>query len=175
MDFFEAVEKRYSHKGRFLADCVPLENLERIAKAGLAAPSGGNSQCVRLVILRNAEELEGLRRLSPNHGGLVTAPAAIALLTKVQTGDINFEVEDYAAATENMLLAAVALGYAALWLDHPYFNEDTQKAALEVLGAPASCRLRVVIPVGLPDGDGERREKLPFSERVSYGRFGQRG
>ena len=94
MDFFEAVEKRYSHKGGFLADCVPLENLERIAKAGLAAPSGGNSQCVRLVILRNADELEGLRRLSPNHGGLATAPAAIAVLTKVPTGDINFEVED---------------------------------------------------------------------------------
>ena len=173
MDFFETVEKRYSHKGRFLPDAVPLENLERIAKAGLAAPSGSNSQCVRLIILRNAEELEVLRALSPNHGGLNTAPAAIAVLTKAQTGDLNFEVEDYAAATENMLLAAVALGYAALWLDYPYFNEDTQKAALEILGAPAGYHLRVVIPVGLPDGDGDRREKLPFSERVSYGKFGQ--
>ena len=103
MDFFETVEKRYSHKGRFRPDAVPLENLERIAKAGLAAPSGSNSQCVRLIILRNSDELGTLRTLSPNHGGLNTAPAAIAVLTKAQTGDLNFEVEDYAAATESCL------------------------------------------------------------------------
>ncbi|MDR2571700.1 MAG: nitroreductase family protein, partial [Oscillospiraceae bacterium] len=52
MDFFEAVEKRYSHKEKFLPDAVPVEDLERIAKAGLAAPTGNNSQCVKLIILQ---------------------------------------------------------------------------------------------------------------------------
>lgn len=174
MDFFEVIEKRYSHKGRFLPDSVPLVNLERIAKAGLAAPTGNNSQCVRLVLLPDREAIQPLSGLSP-HGGLETAPAAIAVLTdsSTQTSELNFELEDYAAATENMLLAAVALGYTALWLDYPYFNEDTQKAAIEMLGAPASHKLRVVILLGLPDGEGSRREKLPFEARVSYGRFGQ--
>ncbi|MCL2003339.1 MAG: nitroreductase family protein [Oscillospiraceae bacterium] len=170
MDFFEAVENRYSHKERFKPTPVPLADLERIAKAGLAAPTGMNSQCVRLVILSSKEALQPLCDVMPTDG-MLTAPAAIALLTdsSTQTGQYNFEVEDYAAAAAQMLLAATALGYASLWLDSPYFDEDKQKAALAVLNAPAEFHLRVVLPIGLPDGPGSRREKLPFEQRVSYG------
>ena len=178
MDFFEVIEKRYSHKEKFLPDAVPLANLELIAKAGLAAPTGGNTQCVRLVILPDREAIQPLRDIAPN-SGLATAPAAIAVLTDsasaAQTGENNFEREDYSAATENMLLAAIALGYQSLWLDFPWFNADNQKAALSALGAPDGYYLRAVLPVGLPDGAGTRREKLPFSERVSYGKFGIKG
>jgi nitroreductase len=101
---------------------------------------------------------------------MLTAPAAIAVLTdsSTQTGECNFEMEDYSAAATQMLLAATALGYASLWLDSPYFNEDKQKAALAVLNAPPGHHLRVVLPIGLPDGEGKRRNKMAFEERVSY-------
>ena len=172
MEFFETVEKRYSHKEKFLPDSVPLKDLELIAKAGLAAPTGYNSQCVRLVILPDRESLQPLCDVVPTDG-MLTAPAAIAVLTdrSVQKGKWNFEVEDFSAAAAQMLLAATALGYVSLWLDSPYFDEDKQKAALEVLGAPEGYHLRVVLPVGLPDGEGSRREKMPFNERVHYGKM----
>jgi nitroreductase len=80
-------------------------------------------------------------------------------------------MEDYSAAAAQMLLAATALGYVSLWLDSPYFDEDKQKAALAILGAPESYHLRVVLPIGLPDGEGSRRSKMPFEERVSYKKF----
>jgi len=172
MDFFEIVRKRYSHKEKFLSDPVPLHDLELIAEAGLAAPSGMNRQCVRLIILPDRDALQPLCDVAPTDG-LHTAPAAIVLLTDsfIQNDKFNFEMEDYAAATENMLLAAVALGYASVWLDSPYFPGDKEKAALATLGVPAGYRLRVVLPIGKPDGTGSRREKLPFNERVSYRRF----
>jgi len=179
MDLFEAIEKRYSHKEKFLPDAVPLEALERIAKAGLAAATGMNTQCVRLIILPDREAIQPLCDVAPTDG-MTTAPAAIAVLTdssmqKAPKGELyNFEMEDYSAAAENMLLAAVALGYASLWLDSPYFDDEKQKAALEVLGAPEGYSLRVVLPIGLPDGYGTRREKLSFDERVSYKSFGGR-
>jgi len=175
MDFFEIIERRYSHKEKFLPDIVPLDHLERIAKAGIAAPSGGNSQCVRLIILPDRKILQLLCDIAPTDG-LMTAPAAIAVLTdsSTQTGQFNFELEDYAAAAENMLLAAVALGYVSLWLDFPWFDENNQKAALAVLGAPEGYHLHAVLPIGLPDGTGTRRDKLSFGERVSYGKFGCR-
>jgi len=178
MDFFEVIEKRYSHKEKFLPDAVPLEKLEQIARAGLVAPTGGNSQCVRLVILPDREMIQRLCGLS-QCDALTTAPAAIAVLTDAssaaQTGAFNFETEDYSAAAENMLLAAVALGYCSLWLDYPWMsNQNNQKAALEILGAPEGYTLRALLPIGLPDGPGTRREKLPFESRVSYGRFGAR-
>ncbi|MCL2698423.1 MAG: nitroreductase family protein [Oscillospiraceae bacterium] len=175
MDFFEAVEKRYSHRGKYLPNAVPLADLEKIAGAGLAAPSGMNSQCVRLVILPDRKAVQPLCDIAPTEG-MLTAPAAIAVLTDklVQRGTVNFEREDYSAAAENMLLAAVALGYASLWLDSPYFDAEKQRSALEVLGALPNHHLRVVLPVGLPDGEASRREKMPFNERVSYGKFGNK-
>ena len=172
MDFFEVVKKRYSHKEAFLPDKVPLGDLEKIAEAGLLAPSGGNSQSVRLVILPDREALQPLCDFSPVLA-LRTAPAAIALFTDstTQTGTPGFEIEDYSAAAENMLLAATALGYASLWLDSPYFDDTDEKAARSALGAPDHCRLRVVLPVGLPDGPGSRRKKLPLSERMFYKKY----
>jgi nitroreductase len=151
MDFFEAVEKRYSHKENFLPVAVPLNDLERIAKAGLAAPTGMNSQCVRLVILSNKEAVKPLAEIAPTLG-MLTAPAAIAVLTdsSTQTGQFNFELEDYSAAAAHMLLAATALGYVSLWLDSPFFDSEKQKAALAILGAPEGYHLRVVLPIGLP-------------------------
>ena len=172
MNIFEAIEKRYSHKEKFLPDSVPLEDLELIAKAGLAAPTGNNSQCVKLVILPDRESLQPLYDVSPTEG-MLTAPAAIAVLTdsSLQTGKWNFEMEDYSAAAAQMLLAVTALGYASVWLDSPYFDEEKQKAALEVLGAPEGFHLRVVLPVGLPGGEGKRRSKQPFNDRVFYNKL----
>ena len=172
MDLFEALDKRYSHKERFLPDAVPIADLERIAKAGLSAPTGYNSQCVKLVILQGRNEVEPLNNVVSTDG-LLTAPAAIAVLTDSQahSNPYNFEREDYAAAATQMLLAATALGYSSLWLDSPFFDDDRQKAALDVLGASDRYHLRVVLPIGLPEGTGTRRDKLPFNERVSYGKM----
>ena len=168
MDLFEAIEKRYSHKERFLKNSVPLEDLEKIAKAGLAAPTGNNSQCVRLIILPDRNSLQGLCDIAPT-AGMLTASCAIAVLTdkSTQTGKYNFEIEDYSAAAAQMLLATTALGYSSLWLDSPYFDEDKQKAALSFLEAPEGYHLRVVLPIGLPDSAGSRRSKMAFNERVS--------
>jgi Nitroreductase len=173
MEFFEVLESRYSYKGRFLPDAVPLDKLELIAKAGLSAPTGNNSQCVKLIILPDKESLAPLCKVA-NSDGLNSAPAAIAIVTdhSRSVGKYNFEVEDYAAAMENMLLSSVALGYVSVWLDGPFLDEEPQKAACEALGIPAEgYHLRAVVPVGLPDGEGSRRTKLPFNERVGYGRF----
>ena len=172
MDYFSAVEKRYSHKERFLPDGVSLASLESIAKAGLAAPTGYNSQCVKLVILKNREEVQPLCDIVQMEG-LRTAPAAIAVLTdsEAHQNEHNFELEDYAAAATQMLLAATALGFVSLWLDSPFFNENNQKAALKALNASSRYHLRVLLPIGLPEKPGSRRSKLPFDERVYYGKM----
>lgn len=177
MDVFRAFEERYSHKEGFLHDAVPLADLEKIANAGIAAPSGVNRQSVRLVILPTREALNPVCAIAPTIG-LQTAPAAIAVLTDKtvtpkEDGIFNFEKEDYSAAVENMLLAATALGYSSLWLDSPYFDPKNEAAARAALGAPDSLRLWAVLPIGKPDGSGSRREKLPFDARVSYVRFGR--
>ncbi|MCL1989158.1 MAG: nitroreductase family protein [Firmicutes bacterium] len=173
MDFFEIVKQRYSHKEKFLADFVPLEDLEKIAEVGLLAPNGVNRQLIHLIILPNRDVLDLLCKVSPT-SGLETAPAAIAILTDTTitpTDRVNFEKEDYSAALGNMSLAAVALGYVSVWLDSPYFDPQKEQQAKEVLQVPEKYKLWAVMPIGKPDGEGSRREKLPFSQRVSYNVF----
>ena len=174
MDIFRIFEERYSHKEGFVEKSVPMSDLEKIAAAGISAPSGVNRQSVRLIILKNRSEVEIVCAVAPTIG-LETAPAAIAVLTDrtvTPAGEMNFEKEDYSAAVENMLLAATALGYASLWLDSPYFKPENEKRAREVLSVPDTFRLWAVLPIGIPDGSGSRREKLPFNARVHYGKFG---
>ena len=167
MDFFEAVEKRYSHKDAFLPTPIPEEHIDKIVKAGLMAPSGANRQTVRLVVL-SRQALEGLCEIT-SYLSLETAPCAIAILTeKAEDAKNSFEKEDYAAAMENMLLAATALGYASLWLDSPYFNDQKQLETKKYFGVPTVWHLWAVIPIGLPDGPSIKRDKLPFESRVKY-------
>ena len=173
MDIFEVFAKRYSHKEGFSPESVPLKDLERIAQAGLDAPSGVNRQSVRLVILPDRSALDPVCAASPAWG-LETAPAAIAVLTdKTVTPEdrMNFEKEDYSAAVENMLLAATALGYSSLWLDSPYFDPQKEKQARDIMNVPDTHHLWAVLPIGKPETEGSRREKLPFNERVSYVKF----
>lgn len=175
MEYFEAVAKRYSHKEEFAPTPIPLADLEKIAKAGLDAPNARNHQAVRLVIFPDAKSIEAINAISPRRT-LGTAPGAIAVLTDrklTPEGGRNLDIEDYAAATTQMLLAATAMGYAALWLDSPYWGEETQAKALATLNAPEGYHLWAVIPIGLPDNNGTKRERLPFEARVSYTTFGQ--
>ncbi|MCL2372577.1 MAG: nitroreductase family protein [Defluviitaleaceae bacterium] len=176
MDFFEALNARYSHKEEFLPDAVPLEVLEKICQAGINAPNGVNRQVVRFIILPNRASIDPLAAVSST-AGLATAPAAIAVLTDttitpVQPGVFNFEKEDYSAAVTQMLLAATAQGYSSLWLDSPYFDAANRAKATQVLGAPDTMYLWAVLPVGKPKGEGSRRGRMAFEDRVSYGKFG---
>jgi len=176
MNLFEAIEARYSHKEAFLPDPVPLADLEQIAKAGIAAPSGVNRQTVRLIILPDRAAVSPLDTLTP-HGGLSTTPAAIVLFTDstiTPKEQMNFEKEDYSAAMENILLAATALGYSSLWLDSVYFNPQIESAAKKLLGIPDNFKLWAIIPIGKPKGPGTRRDKLPFEARVFYRQYGGR-
>jgi nitroreductase len=173
MNFFDIIHARYSHKENFLPDPVPLEDLEKIARAGLAAPNGVNRQLVRLVLLPDREAMQPLNAWV-QHGGLNSAPAAIVVVTTDATPEdaMYFGREDYAAAVENMLLSAVALGYASLWLDYPYFDAEKEQRVKAALGIPNTYRLWATLPVGKPDGAGTRREKLPAEERIFYGHYG---
>lgn len=176
MEFFEAVEKRYSHKQPFADTPVLWQDLEKIANAGLLAPNANNAQCVQLVILENKEALAPMLDVAARDR-LESAPAAIAVFTdgKKHTGGKNFEMEDYSAAAAQMLLAATALGYVSVWLDSPYFSKEAQEKACKALGVPESHTLRVLLPIGHPaQGPIQKREKQPFWARVSRNKYGIR-
>jgi nitroreductase len=166
MDVFEAIERRASVRQLTAVD-VPEADLERILDAGRRAPSGRNVQPVEFIVVREAETLQ---KLSAAQRPIADVSVAIALVADAEAS--AYWLEDVAAATENMLLAITALGYASVWIEGTLLRaEDEHK---RTLGVPANLRLMVVLPIGKPAGDVRQAEKKPLADKVHYERYGER-
>ncbi|MDD3213949.1 MAG: nitroreductase family protein, partial [Eubacteriales bacterium] len=118
MEALDAIFERTSYRGRYTAEPVPRGDLETILEAGLAAPSGCNKQTTSLIAVDDPLLLKKLRSAIGRTVG-ETAPAMICVLTRRINAyrSMCFSTQDYAAAIQNMLLAAVALGYQSCWVE----------------------------------------------------------
>jgi nitroreductase len=80
-----------------------------------------------------------------------------------------FNVQDYAAAIENCLLAVTALGYASCWVEGQITgNPEIQREIARTLGVPEEYTLVAYLPVGVPEKEGKRPAYKPFSERAWF-------
>ena len=97
-----------------------------------------------------------------------------AIIAVVMDPSSRWWVEDASAAVENMLLASVALGYGACWLEG--YTLPREEEFKELLGIPKSKRLITLVPVGVPaevTGRGEKAaERGPALGKVLNKRRG---
>lgn len=172
--FFDVVRERHSYRGGFLPEPVPREDLARIMEAGLAAPSGCNKQTTSLVAIDDSALLERLRAQIDPPLKNENAPAAICVLTRRVNAyrDKCFAVQDYAAAIQNMLLAATALGYASCWYEGHITDDDRLCDRMaQVLGVPDDLDLVCYLPIGRPVHAPRGPRKLPFSDRAWFNAY----
>ena len=169
MDFFTAVEKRHSFRGKYKNDPVPDSDIKKIVDAGLRAPSGCNAQTTYFTVVTNKELHDGIVKLFDMEC-VATAPVIIVAYTKKVKFDfgLDFELEDYGAAVENILLAATALGYASLWVDGTSRLDGRNKELAKLLDIPADYEVRTILPVGVPEKHGTQASRKPFEERVVW-------
>ena len=85
---------------------------------------------------------------------------------------LSFQVEDCAAAVENMLLAITALGYATVWIDGWLRADNHAEEINRLLAVPAGKTVRVLLPIGVPEEAHSQKEKRPFGERAWFNRYG---
>lgn len=171
----QTILERTSYRGVYLAEPVPREDLNQILRAGLAAPSGCNKQTTSLIAVDDPALMAKLFELiTPCVGS--TAPAMICVLTRrlIAYRDRTYYVQDYAAAIQNMLLAAVALGYQSCWVEGHITDDDRlgQKMA-EQLNVPEPYELVCYLPIGKAEGPLRHVEKKPFEERAWFNGFGR--
>ena len=175
MELFEAIRERYSYRGPFRDDPVPREDLRRIVEAGLMAPSGKNGQTTGFVIVDDPELVKEIGGMHPGNKALQQAGALIACLIDREPEaiyeGISFQVEDCAAAVENILLAITALGYGSVWVDGWLRGEGRAEKIGSLLGIPDSKIVRILLPVGIPVKPGPRPKKKPFEERAKFNRW----
>jgi len=165
MELFDAIGQRASV--RSFSPCrISDAELEQIVDAGRRAPSGYNRQGWEFVVVRDASNL---KRLGKIQGCIAQATAAIAVVMDEEASE--YWKEDAGAAIENMLLAAVGLGYASLWVEgYVLKHEDYGK---EVLGVPPDKRLLAILPIGRPASQPNQADKKPLADITHSERYGQ--
>lgn len=167
MEFFEVVNSRRSVR-KYLPQPVARDALERIVAAGIEAPTGCNLQLKQYVIVDDPNLLAKIRPVSR---ALAGAPAVIVLLIAPEgTKYGEFWVQDASAAMQNMLLAAVALGYGACWVEGQVRPREAELAKL--LAVPDELRVWSLMPVGTPAESPPRPAKPAPAEVIHYNCFG---
>jgi nitroreductase len=177
MDVFEAIRGRRSVR-RFSSADVSDEDLRRILEAAIWAPSAGNLQPWRFVVVRDRGVKEGLARAALNQMFIAEAPVVVVVCADVERSGMYYGdrgrylycIQDTAAAIQNMLLAAYALGYGTCWVGA--FREEVVR---EILGLPDNVRPVAIIPIGRPAEKPRPPARIPLEHVVFYERFGRAG
>jgi nitroreductase len=163
MDTIEAILTRRSIR-RYTERAVPPEIVESLLKAAMYAPSARNAQSWHFVVITERRLLDEVPTFHPYAAMIRQAPLAILVC-----GDEQLEpraaywVENCSAATQNILLAAHALGLGAVWLG-VYPNEDRVDGMRRLTGVPAHVIPMALIVIGYP------AERPPTPERYDPGR-----
>jgi nitroreductase len=173
-NLFDAIARRYSYREGFKKKKVPRKDLEKIVKAGLAAPSGKNEQTTTFVIVDDPALVKTIGKMH-RMPAMQTAGAIIACIIDRQPAAVyeghSFQVEDCSAAVENMLLAITASGYAGVWIDGWLRLENHAQIIGDLLGVPPNKIVRVIVPLGVPAREVPRKPKKPFAERAWFNKY----
>jgi nitroreductase len=149
MDALDAILTRRSIR-KYSDRPVPDDLVTDLLRAAMAAPSAGNQQPWQFIVVRERGLLESIAAASPYAG--MTRHAQLAV---VVCGDLSrehhpgFWVQDCAAATENLLVAATALGLGAVWLGM-YPREERIAGVRALFGLPEHVVPFAIVPVGYP-------------------------
>lgn len=157
----------------YLDKSVEEEKIEKLLRAGMAAPTAKNKQPWHFVVVTDKSLLQKLSKANPSAEMVARAPLAIVVcgdMSKALDGNAReFWVQDCSAASENILLAATGLGLGAVWTS-TYPSEERCAAVSEVLGLPETLIPLNTIVIGYPDGDVTPKDKWKESN-ISYNMY----
>lgn len=173
MDLFMTIKNRRSVRA-FTGEDVSEREVEKIIDAARFAPSAGNIQPWEFVIVRDTEIKQKLAEASLNQTFIEEAPVVVVVCAdETQSkrgygsrGTTLYCIQDTAAATQNILLSACALGLGTCWIGA--FQEELVKKTLNM---PSNVRPVAIIPIGRAAKRPRTPTKRAFKEIVHYETF----
>ncbi|MBI5103181.1 MAG: nitroreductase family protein [Nitrospirae bacterium] len=155
---------------KYTSQPVPEKIITGVLEAAMSAPSAGNQQPWHFVVITDRETLDSIPVFHPHTLMLKEASTAILVC-----GDPSLEkhqgywVQDCAAATQNLLLAAHALGLGAVWTGF-YPREDRVIKTRQLLGLPEHVIPLALVPIGYPAEEKPPAKRYDAS-RVHFNRW----
>ena len=140
---------------------VSQEDIDRLLHAAMAAPAAVNMRPWKFIVVTDKATLAALAGGLPYAKMLARAGTAIvvcALPEEAAMGSEVFALLDCTCASENILLAAEALGLGAVWTS-VYPGKEVMDFVRKKLNIPQEVIPLNVIPVGYPTGEEEAKDK----------------
>lgn len=149
---------------------VEKEKIEKMLRAAMAAPTAMNKQPWHFVVVDQRNVLDALAGANPYAKMLKKAPLAIVVCGNtdkmIEGGGRDFWIQDASAATENLLLAAHAMGLGAVWTG-AYPSEERCIPISKVLSLSDNLIPLNMIVVGYPAEHPQPKQKFK-EENISY-------
>lgn len=142
----ETILSRRSERN-YTGETIPKEDLKKILECGFAAPSAHNKQPWSFYVTNDKEKFQKVMDVQPYTKFLKGASHAVFVLAD-KTKDGTFWRDDCAAATQNLLLGAHALGYGACWCAITPVSKFT-KAMGEILDMPENIKVYSMVVLGV--------------------------
>jgi nitroreductase len=150
-NFWMVLERRHCVRSFNPDKKISKQDLTKILEAGHKNPTAGGLHPEKFMVIKDSSTKERLAEASYGQNFIVDAPVVIVVCADLdvsstkygQRGRELYSVQDTAAATQNMFLAATALGIGACWVGG--FEE---KKGAEILKLPNHIRPLVIFPLG---------------------------
>ena len=169
-DIFSVLTKRRSIR-RYKPYDIPDEDLQLILDAARLAPSANNTQPWRFIVVKD-EKTKALLAQPRPQTFIAEANAIIVVLGDPSVwgpkGGMTWTTRDPIIATENLVLAATALGYGTCWI--AMFQSRSKAYLLEVkrtLKIPEKVQLICLVALGVPDEQPSPRSRRALEE-IAY-------
>jgi nitroreductase len=157
LDAIEALKGRRSIR-TYDTRPVPKEIIEEIIDTARLAPSANNLQPWEFIVVTKQETREKIADLT-DYGKFITqSGVCVAVFAK----DVKHYLEDGSAATENILIAAHALGLGTCWVAG--YKKDYADPVRQLLGVPERHNLVALIALGYPAGSAKPHDKRSLAD-----------
>lgn len=170
MELMEAIKKRHSVRN-FKEDEIAEPDLEKILEAACLAPTAGNMQAWRFVVVRNKITKRDLGISALNQMWMAKAPVILVICADMaraerfygERGKTLYALQDTAAAAQNILLTAVSLGMGGCWI-----GAFSEPRVSKILDLSHSVRPLAMLPIGYTDEKVESSSRLKPEELTQY-------
>jgi nitroreductase len=176
MDAIECIATRRSIR-RFLNTQIDQEKQMTIVEAGSRAPSAGNVQDWRFVVVDDKDLMKKICEHSMGQDSIYNAAFLVVVCADPEIterhyglrGERLYTIQNCSAAIQNMLLAAHALGIGGVWIGA--FDEIKLKFLLNI---PESVRPQAILAFGYADETPDRKIMKDLSLITFFNSYGNR-
>jgi nitroreductase len=160
MNFKDVIRSRYSIR-KFLDKDVPDALVAEIIELAKLAPSAGNLQAYKVVVVRDEKIKKAFYSIKAPVFLVICALPEASGARYGDRGRNLFSIQDATIFTSYIQLAAVDLGLATVWVGA--FREDKVR---EILGLTKELKPIAIVPLGYPAEEKSERKRRSLEEIV---------